>query len=353
MRIIHCIFSFNVGGAETMLVDILNEQVLEHEVHLIVINKSYSNDLLKSLDKRVKCHLIGRVPGIRGIFSLIKLHLLIGLLKPRILHVHHTKLLDIFLPMQKTLKVITIHDVGIELFRLNRADLVIAISEAVKEDVESRSGFPCVLIPNGIRCKDVRVKSTSMHHPFRILQVGRLDNYKKGCDITIQAVAQLRKENVDISLAMIGEGSGEKDIRSWIASFNLEDCVRLLGKQSRSYIYEEMANYDLLIQPSRYEGFGLTVAEGLAAKLPVLVSNSGGPIEIIKQGRYGYFFQSEDVDACVQTIEHIISHYDEALERATLALEYVREEYGIQRLVSRYIQAYEQLLSAKNDAILK
>lgn len=40
MRIVHCIWSFNIGGAESMLVDIVNEQVKNNSVYLIIINES-------------------------------------------------------------------------------------------------------------------------------------------------------------------------------------------------------------------------------------------------------------------------------------------------------------------------
>ena len=57
-------------------------------------------------------------------------------------------------------------------------------------------------------------------------------------------------------------------------------------------------SYDLLVQPSRYEGFGLTVVEGMAAGVPVLVSDIEGPMEVIDKGRHGFAFRSEDFHDC-------------------------------------------------------
>ena len=56
----------------------------------------------------------------------------------------------------------------------------------------------------------------------------------------------------------------------------------------------------------RYEGFGLTVAEAMAANLPVLISDEGGSYEIIGKGKYGYAFKMEDMDGCAKQIEYII-----------------------------------------------
>lgn len=55
-------------------------------------------------------------------------------------------------------------------------------------------------------------------------------------------------------------------------------------KKNQEWIYHNLCNFDLFIQPSRFEGFGLTVAEAIAAKVTVLVSNIQGPMEIIDDG---------------------------------------------------------------------
>ena len=49
MKILHIIFSFNIGGSETMLVDIINKQVQKHEVTLCVINNLYDEKLLNTI----------------------------------------------------------------------------------------------------------------------------------------------------------------------------------------------------------------------------------------------------------------------------------------------------------------
>ena len=49
MRLLHCIFSFNVGGAETMLIDIINQQVQIHEVGLCIINNAYDINLINKI----------------------------------------------------------------------------------------------------------------------------------------------------------------------------------------------------------------------------------------------------------------------------------------------------------------
>ena len=53
-----------------------------------------------------------------------------------------------------------------------------------------------------------------------------------------------------------------------------------LVKQTQDYVAAHLTDYDLFVQPSRWEGFGLTVAEAMAAGVPVLVSEGQGPAEV-------------------------------------------------------------------------
>ena len=93
---------------------------------------------------------------------------------------------------------------------------------------------------------------------------------------------------------------------------------------------------------ARYEGFGLTVAEAMAAKLPVLVSDEGGPYEIMGKGKYGYAFKMEDVDDCAKQIEYIYKNYASALQKMEAAYQHVVENYSVARMVQEYLLQYKR-----------
>ena len=54
-----------------------------------------------------------------------------------------------------------------------------------------------------------------------------------------------------------------------VQEYNLNSYISFLGSKDTHYIEQHLKDYDLLVQPSRIEGFGLTVAEAMAAKVPV------------------------------------------------------------------------------------
>ena len=100
---------------------------------------------------------------------------------------------------------------------------------------------------------------------------------------------------------------------------------------------------ELFIQPSRYEGFGLTVAEAIAAKVPVLVSNIEGPLEIIDGGRLGMSFENKMVKDCAEKIKQFIlnGRNDKQVEDA---YQYVKSHYDVSVTARKYIEVYKSIL---------
>ncbi len=77
-----------------------------------------------------------------------------------------------------------------------------------------------------------------------------------------------------------------------------------------------------------------------AAKVPVLVSNIHGPMEIIGNGKHGAFFESENIVDCAQKIAHIIDNYKEYSSVAEQAFKYCTKNFSIQTTAKKYITNY-------------
>jgi glycosyltransferase involved in cell wall biosynthesis len=116
-----------------------------------------------------------------------------------------------------------------------------------------------------------------------------------------------------------------------------------MGNKTREFIYKELKNYHLLVQPSLFEGFGLTVVEGIASKIPVLVSNIDGPMEIIENGKYGFYFKSGDAYSCADKIYDIIINYhtDRINCKINESFNYAKVNFNIQETAINYINNYE------------
>jgi glycosyltransferase involved in cell wall biosynthesis len=346
MRIVHCIWSLNTGGAETMLVDIANEQAKSHEVYVVVVNDSFEPGIAAKLSPEVKVIFNGRKPDTRSPWPFVKLNWTLLRLRPDIVHMHNYALSRVILPAASRGLFLTVHALQIPVESVRRGVRMIAISDAVKSDVQSRSSHKVRTIPNGIDLGSIeKRKPVPFGGTMRIVQVARLCTDKKGQDILVGALALLANKGLrDIEVDFIGCGPSLEILQKQAAALGVAERVNFLGLRDRAYIYSNLKDYDLMCHPARYEGFGLTVAEGIAAMLPVLVSDDGGPYEIIDRGKLGKAFKMESVEDCAAKIEYIHSHYQEVLAQTPEAYEKVKSRYSVQSMVEGYMDYYKTAL---------
>ena len=99
-----------------------------------------------------------------------------------------------------------------------------------------------------------------------------------------------------------------------------------------------------MVQPSIYEGFGLTVAEGMIAGLPVLVSDVEGPMEIIQNGQYGYCFQVGNAEDMANKLVEMLQNPIKVYEIARIGQVYATSHFDIKELVLKYDELYKKSL---------
>lgn len=346
MKIAHIIWALGVGGSESMLVDIVNEQSKTEDVHLIIVNNVIAENLLENVSGRVKCHFVSRPPGSRNLFYILKFNLILLKLNPDVVHCHNEDLSKIayFKKIIKPETCLTVHNTNVFPGNFKKFDKVFAISDTVKVDIFNNSGVTAKTIFNGIKTGNIKMKQNYSFKIFKIVQLGRLYKKQKGQDILLQALSVLiNKYSIkDISVDFIGEGKSKKDLLEMAERLDINDYCNFAGSQDRADIYHSLKNYNLLVQPSLYEGFGLTVAEGMAAKVPVLVSDIEGPMEIIRNGELGYYFKSEDSQACADKIFEIMRDYEseEFFYKINNGSKYVEQKFSIKNTAKEYIKNY-------------
>ncbi len=346
-----------------MLVNIVNCQVAEgHEVAVVLINDLYEQTLVDKLDKRVKFMTMGRKRKSRSPMFLFKLNKTLMEMQPDVIHLHGSGLYG-FLLRRRLSRVAcaTLHDLphgavrragfaswlflwnalktGGNVCLIDVVPKVFAISQAVHDELLSRYGVESIVVSNGIVTKNFLERpSLQPKDKFRIVMVGRLMHEKKGQDLLLRAVAQINDSQIDVTL--IGEGESMDYLQNLTQELKLTKQVHFLGKQTQEYIATHLKDYDLFVQPSRYEGFGLTVAEAMAAQVPVLVSAGQGPAEVCCGETYGWVFENGNVSDLVDKISYIQQNYLLALEKATRAKDYVCKTYDVAETARRYVAEY-------------
>ena len=324
MTIIHITYAFGLGGIETMLRNIANEQArFGYNIHLIVINNNVNDELRTSLNEKIKFYCLERRKGSKNPLHYIKLNLLLKRINADVIHLHYSSIARfIFLSSLERKLCVTHHDVcnGGNFVNLYRCKRVYAISNIVKEDIFKWTGLNS--------------------------EVSRLMHEKKGQHILIKAFHQLiDRGHTQLHLDFIGEGESREYLENLVNELGLSTYVSFLEAKNQSYIYTHLCEYDLYVQPSIYEGFGLTVAEAMAAKIPVLVSENQGPLEIIDYGKYGYSFKKMDVNDCADKIETFLKGHNN-ISMIESAYKRVTELYNVRITAKTYLEKYKEFIES-------
>jgi glycosyltransferase involved in cell wall biosynthesis len=345
MHILHINFSITVGGIDTMLVDILNEQIKTTKTTLVIINDKIEESVLANLNPKVSVIKIRRKEGAKDILKILKLNFIIFKLKPSIIHCHNSNVVN-FLALKKCPVVLTVHDINYSTASYNKYNHIFAISHAVKKDIEKNGSFPVSMVYNGINNELIKLKTDikDEKEKFRLVVVSRLEHQKKGQDIVLEAIKAL-SNSYNLTLDLIGDGTSLGYLQNQVAELKLESQVHFLGVKSRNYIYDNLKNYDLLIQPSRYEGFGLTIVEAMLARIPVLASDIDGPNEILNNGEYGICFKSGDVIDLTKKLKDIFLNYNNVcsvfIDKAHIR---ALNNFSIKSTSLNYINAYQKMI---------
>jgi len=357
MKIAHITWSFTIGGAESMLVDIVNEQSKKHAVALIIVNSLVNPHLLAKISSRVTVITINRKPGSKNILDIVRLNIHLLKLKPDVVHCHSWNLVKL-LWLSRCRKVLTLH---IRLHTPNaglldpddrcliKYDRIFAISNAVANEITKEyNGIMPVVVYNGIDFSEIDSRKEYHYDTFTMVQVSRLDCKQKAQDILLKALHSVVYHYgiKNVHLDVIGDGASGDYLKAMAKELKLNSYCSFLGSCPREFIYANLKNYNLLVQPSTFEGFGLTAVEGMAAKIPVLTSNIEGPMEIIQNGKFGYFFEIGNPEDCAKKIVEIMVEYrkyglEENIDRV---YRYALERFDIKRTAADYIAHYQKLM---------
>jgi GalNAc-alpha-(1->4)-GalNAc-alpha-(1->3)-diNAcBac-PP-undecaprenol alpha-1,4-N-acetyl-D-galactosaminyltransferase len=180
----------------------------------------------------------------------------------------------------------------------------------------TKFGVETIVIPNPIDVEKFRVRPlASAKSRYLAIAVGRLDP-QKGFDLLITAFADVAAANSKWDLVIYGEGEERLALQNLIATLGMQDRVRLAGAtRDIARVYDQA---DLLVHPSRYEGYPNVVQEALAVGRPVVATDCPGATrELLGEGRYGVLVASNDVDALARALAAILPDKE---RRAALAL---------------------------------
>ena len=177
---------------------------------------------------------------------------------------------------------------------------------------------------------------------FTIGVVSRLESIK-GMDLVVPAFAEVLKQYPDTQLIIVGDGSLRASMEEQAAELGCADRITWAGRQPQEQLAQWYGQMDIVLMPSRSEGFGLTAIEAMAQGCVVVASDVGGLPEVVRDGVCGLLHRTEDSHDMAGKISALIG--DEELYSKLRAQSLCEvEKYSFERYASAVCDLYERLV---------
>jgi len=203
---------------------------------------------------------------------------------------------------------------------MTEADAVVAIAEAMREDIVARGVPPerVFVAPNGVdaeqfapRPPDAELRARHGLHGFVFGYVSNLDHPREGQELLIEAAARLRSRGRDATCLLVGDGRRRRELEELADRARARDSVVFTGAVPHAEVPAYYAALDAFVVPRRDERAARHVTplkpfEAMAMERPLVVSDLPALREIAAPDERGLVFAPDDVDALVACLERLM-----------------------------------------------
>lgn len=177
--------------------------------------------------------------------------------------------------------------------------------------------------------------------PITIGVVSRLEPIK-GMDLVIPAFVRIYAKHADARLLVVGDGSLRSLMEQQVRDANIAEAVDFAGRQGQDVLQGYYDRIDILLMPSRSEGFGLTAIEGMARGCVVVAADTGGLPEVVINGETGLLHREEDVSDIADRVNRLIDERGELFRLSRNAVNHVLN-FSIEKYNSSIRDLYNRL----------
>jgi glycosyltransferase involved in cell wall biosynthesis len=181
-----------------------------------------------------------------------------------------------------------------------------------------------------------------------IVFAGRLVR-DKGIDVLFDALRPLFIEYADLHLTLIGPGEERAALVARAAASGFQDRLTFTGVMAADRVQARIAKADLLVLPSRGDGWGMVINEALAVGVPVIASDVCGASDLIRHGVNGYVFRSENVQELRDCLRHFLNLQGEARQAMRHAALVTGESLAADIAARYVIDCLKHMTGVTND----
>ena len=206
---------------------------------------------------------------------------------------------------------------------------IVACSQSEKEAIEEQGIKNVTFINNGIKPLQIE-KKVNTSDKITIISVGRLSiqkNPKLFNDIALEF-----KDNTNIQFIWCGDG----ELKSELSSPNIKCTGWIERKELENYL----ANADIYLSTSLWEGLPLSVLEAMSIGLPIVLSNCIGNRDLVEKN--GFLYKNKEV--CINNIKFLINDKALLLEQGKYSRKLFREHFNLKNMTINYFRLYNNLI---------
>lgn len=239
----------------------------------------------------------------------------------------------------------------------NRSDLVLSVSEKLKEKLSSSVGFPAEkihVILNGVEA-DKFYHSDELREIFRrrfnfsqtdfiVGTVGRITPVKNH-QMLIKAAVEVKKHTESVHFVLVGFDEREGELQELANQLGVRENIHFLGYQKQVNLM--LNGMDIFALTSFSEGCSNVIQEALFAGKPVLATNVGGNPELVKPDLNGYLIESDDHKELAQKILMLKRQPGLVPKLRENALYFSQANFSLDAMVDQYSKLYLKIYKQK------
>ncbi|HQY42790.1 MAG TPA: glycosyltransferase family 4 protein [Paracoccaceae bacterium] len=237
---------------------------------------------------------------------------------------------------------------------IRRMDRVIATSPQAASYLE----VPATVVMHGVDCTifqptdDKRALRRALNLPQDACLIGCFGRIRaqKGVDLMVDAALALLPARPDVQMIFTGRVTEDQKAffaaeQARLAAAGLQDRVHFLGELGWNDVVRHYQALDLFCAPARWEGFGLTPLEAMAAGVPVVASRVGAFEALIREGEVGTLVPPGDAVALTTAIKAWVDDRARLAAAGPKARAHVEKNHKIEGEAERLVAIYREMLS--------
>jgi glycosyltransferase involved in cell wall biosynthesis len=232
---------------------------------------------------------------------------------------------------------------------------VICCSDYMVQHVKWAFGLPdnkLVMVPNGVNSRAYETIDNQTLNSLRrefalpeeklVLFVGRLV-YEKGAQVLINAIPKVL-EKVNAKFVIVGSGYMRDQLYNIVKSMGLEHKVLFAGFLEEEKLLRLQTCADVSVVPSLFEPFGIVALEAMAAKSPVVVSDTGGLSEIVEHDSTGVKVYPNNTESLAWGIIRVLSDDKFRAQISRNGYEKIKQKYNWGKIALETKEIYVNVL---------